>query len=282
LVAIYTFVATRNAPQSRRIWFGKILVVTGMVGSLLIAFYLLTPQAYRDTGRAMPATFWHHVIIGFGTNPAWPFGNLADQYRNCYPERPGFTLVPGMTDDTGGCVWAAYATRHGISWGPGLYTREFDVGIREAVLKIFWQYPYDSLVTFVYYKPLRILHTLGQYFEFSVPARWSFDHEQASAVPGLSVRVAVLIICEFAIFIGFVAFNRGCLSVRTLRPVYFGLILAAVSTCSLYIAAYSSPITSVDLFFYILALIGALIANLIAAIAQSIWPSGQQMPAASQ
>jgi hypothetical protein len=265
--AVYTFVATVGASQ-RRILFSKILVVLGVIGLSLLTFHALIPKAYSDTGRAQPATFWHHVIIGFGVNPNWPFGNLADQYRGCYPESPEQSLVPGMSDDNGGCAWAAYATQHGMKWDEELYDKNFDIGIREAVLKIIWSYPLQSLVTFVYYKPLRILHTLRTYFEFSISESWSSAHQLRPDGRGLSMTMGLLIIFQTATFLLFTVLNRAYLTLGALRQVYSAFVLGAISTCGLYVAAYSTPITSVDLFFYVLALIGTLTANLAATVAR--------------
>jgi hypothetical protein len=258
LFALYAFVATRRHSPNRSILYSKILIVAGMVISLLVIFSLLTPRAYRITGRAQPATVWHHVIMGFGANPSWPFGDLADQYRGCMPGQPNSSLVPGVQDLTGVCVWAAYAKRNGMSVEGELYDKNFDTATREAVLTILWQYPAQSLMTFIYYKPLTVLHTLALYFDFSIPTSWP---------------VRMLIICQIAVFLVFVALNRSCLAQHALRPIYFGFGLAALSACGLYIVAYSTPLTSLDLFFYLLAFIGIAIAGLVAGVARLIPPS---------
>jgi len=260
LFAIYSFIATPRA-QGKGILYGKILVVVGTVISLLVIFALLTPRAYRDTGRAQPETTWHHVMIGFGTNPNWPFGNLADVYRGCWPGKPNDSLVAGLSDFNGGCVWAAYAKRNGLSedqMGKELYDKSFDVATREAALSIFRQYPLQTFVTFVYYKPLAILHTLYVYFHFKFPATFS---------------VSILIICQMSVFLVFAALNRNYLSSQALMPVYFWFGLTAIAASGLYIIAYSSPLTSVDLFFNMLAFIGAVGAGLTAAAFRSFLPS---------
>ena len=149
---VTAFIATRGTSQNRRILFGKIVIVVGMVGSLLLTFAVLTPRAYRITGRGRSETTWHHVIIGFGANPNWPFGNLADSYRGCWPGKPNDSLVPGLTDFNGGCVWADYAKRHGISdnqIGDELYDRNFNAGTRDGVFRIVGAYPLiRSFMTF--------------------------------------------------------------------------------------------------------------------------------------
>ena len=259
--AIYGFIATRGESQSSRIFFGKISIIVLTVGSLLVTFILLTPQAYRLTGRARAETTWHHVIIGFGANPNWPFGNLADLYRGCTSGKPNDSLVPGLTDFNGGCVWADYAKRHGLSenqTAEELYDKNFNIATRQAVFRIFRLYPLQSLMTFVYYKPLMTFHTLAQYFRFSIPTSWP---------------TRILIICQIAVFLAFACLNRSYLSVRLVQPLYFGLVLGTVSTFGLYIVAYSTANTTADLFFYILALISTLIASLTAAVARSFWPS---------
>jgi hypothetical protein len=261
LVAMYTFVATRGLIKGRRILFGKALIVTGMIGLLLLAFTLVTPHAYRVTGRAEAETTWHHVIIGFGANPNWPFGNLADGYRGCWPGKPNDSLVPGLSDFNGGCMWAVYAKQHGLSdneMGDGLYDRDFNVATREAVFKIVRLYPFQALITFLYYKPLLTLHTLASYFDFSVPAAWP---------------VRVLIVCQIALFVGFAAYNRCCLSFRALMPIYSVFALGAITTSGLYVVAYSTLFTTTDLFFHILALICTFIASIVAQVVQRYWPT---------
>jgi hypothetical protein len=275
--AIFILIGSRHVRTSIKILLGKILVVAGVVASLSFAFNLVTPDAYKVSGRAQPATLWHHVIIGFGANPNWPFGDLADQYRGCYPERPQQSLVPGMSDDNGGCPWAAYASQHGINWGEGLYSKEFDAAIREAVFKIIWEYPIQSLITVIYYKPRMILHTLAEYFEL-VPGSWSGPGQLAETVPGLSVVVALFIVAQIVIFASFAVRHRAYFSIRATAPVYFAFFLGAISTCGLYLAAYSIAITSFDLFFYLCALIGALSATLIATLARLLWPPRELRP----
>ena len=261
LFALYAFIASRSDSEKRKILYGKILIVAGVVSSLLVGFFSLVPQAYKDTGRAQPETVWYHVIIGFGANPNWPFGNLADLYKGCMPGLPDKSLVPGYADFNGQCVWTAYAKENGISvnqMAEELFDKNFDAATKEGALKILWQYPAQSFVTFIYYKPLAILHTLRQYFHFSLPASWP---------------VRILIICQIAVFLIFASLNRSYLSTNVLRPIYFGFGLTAISACGLYILAYSSLITSVDLFFYILAFVSTGIANLTAAVARVFWPS---------
>jgi hypothetical protein len=261
LVAIYAFIAARGESKSRKVFFGKISIIALTVGSLLVTFALLTPQAYRLTGRARAETTWHHVIIGFGANPNWPFGNLADLYRGCTSGKPNDALVPGLADFNGECVWGDYAKRHGLSenrTAQELYDKNFNAATREAVFRIVRLYPLQSLVTFVYYKPLMTFHTLAQYFRFSIPTSWP---------------TRILIICQMAVFFVFACLNRSHLSVRLVRPLYFGLVLGTASAFGLYIVAYSTANTTADLFFYVLALIITLIANLSAAVARSFWPS---------
>src|SRR6202042_2703654 len=153
--------------------------------------------------------------------------------------------------------WAANAKRSGLSEdqiGEELYDKNFNAATKEAALNIFRQYPLQTLETFVYYKPLAILHTLYVYFHFKVPT---------------NVLVSILIICQMSTFLVFVALDRNYLSVQALMPVYFWFSLTAISASSLYIIAYSSPLTTVDLFFNILALIGTAAAGLAAAASRS-------------
>jgi hypothetical protein len=238
----------------------KVSVTTCVIGSLLIIFFATIPPIYRKTGRALPATTWHHVIIGYGTNPNWPFGNIADSYRGCWPDRPDDSFVSGMSDFNGKCAWAEYAKRHGLSasaFNPDLlYDKKFDVGIRDAVLKIFWLYPVQSFLTFAYYKPLSILRTLQIFLHFGVPS---------------SRCTTMFIICQAIVFAAFAVLNRCQLSVRVFRGLYVCCLLGTISASGLNVVAYSTPFTTLDLFFVVLVLAFLALASLFAATARSVW-----------
>jgi hypothetical protein len=261
LVAAYTFVATRRLVGGRGLLFRKVIIVAEMIGSILLVYVLVTPQAYRVTGRAGVETTWHHVIIGFGANPNWPFGALAGEYRGCWPGKPNDSLVPGLSDFNGGCFWAAYAKQHGLSdnqMGDELYDKEFNVATREAVFKIVEAYPSQAFITFIYYKPLLTLRTLASYFDFRVPWAWP---------------VSVLIVCQAALFMFFSTSNRHWLSFRAMRPVYAIFGLGILATSGMYVVAYSTLFTTTDLFFYVLVLIATSASGIAAQVAQWIWPT---------
>jgi hypothetical protein len=252
--ALYTMGRNRMA---RAVQLRKVIFIVGIVGATLVASRFAAPQAYRDTGRAGDM-FWHRFIISLGANPHWPFGTLAEEYKGCYPEMPERTLEPGIRDSNGGCFWSKYTERHHMSrneMNEHVYDKQFNTVIKDEFVRIARQYPIETLLTFVYYKPLLMRDTILQLFTFtgSLPA-WT----------------ALLIATQFLILFAFALVEAQSSSRITI--VCVSLALGAISTCGLYIVAWSNPATTGDLFFYLLALLATGLTALLVIVARLLAP----------
>src|SRR5208282_4169581 len=99
--------ARRRDPAGIRKVLGKGAFIAVLSAVLVASFYLWVPQGYKESGR-ITGLVWHRVLISLGLNPAWPFGDLSDEYASCKHyavSRQG--LVPGIYDANGGCIWEA-------------------------------------------------------------------------------------------------------------------------------------------------------------------------------
>jgi hypothetical protein len=236
----YAHYRARRERPARQAEFRKIIVVVAVIGAALIASKVVAPKAYRDTGRNGDM-IWGRIVVSLGVKPKWPFGTLAAEYKGCFPEEPDRTLEPDMNDFNLHCIWSDYAERHNMSrsekaWH--LYDGTFNKALRSALFKIVRRYPLDTLMTFIYYKPLLLGHTLLSLFTFTEP------------VPGW---VALLISAQFLVLFAFALIEAQ--SSSQIATVAISLGLGAISTCGLYIVAWANSWTTGDLFFYLLALL---------------------------
>jgi hypothetical protein len=241
----------------------KVIVIVGVLGATLIAPKLLVPQAYKDTGRNGDM-IWGRVFIALGVNPHWPFGTLADEYKGCWPEAPERTLGPGIRDFNLQCVWRKYAeVEHHMSsreMSDHMFDKDFNSVLLDTFVKIVRQYPVETLLTFVYYKPLAVRNSLLSLFDFTSPMLgWA----------ALLVAVQFLILFAFALV--------EAQSIRRIGTVCISLVLGGLSTCGLYIVAWSNDVNTGDLFFYLLALLGVGITALLAAGVRLLLYSGQKV-----
>src|SRR5262249_7482605 len=100
---------------------------------------------------------WHRTLVGFAVNPKWPFGDLHDRY-SC-PQITG-GLRRGGNDQNGQCVWLAAAVNQSrplTDVVADFYGAEYERVIRAAVIDIMARYPGQTALTFLYYKPRRML-----------------------------------------------------------------------------------------------------------------------------
>lgn len=146
----------------------KALIVIGVSGAALVAAKDLYPQVYRQAGRNGD-TVWARIFVSMGVSPHWPFGTLADEYRGCWPGAPTRSLEPGLGDFNWACAWSHYTERHHISphqMAEELFDRNFNAVLRADFFRIARRYPKETLLTFVYYKPLLLCKTLLSLFDF--------------------------------------------------------------------------------------------------------------------
>jgi len=213
-------------------------------------FYLWVLQAYKDTGRTT-GPVWHVVLIGLGTNPDWPFGNLRDVYASCKPYTPPYyatpqSLVPDVKDWNGHCIWAVYALEHGIPPAEmirGIYSGRYETVMKQAFFKIAREYPMEVFETFFYYKPLRILATMRQLAEFGAPGK----------TLGIKLLLLALPLAQGAALVAFVVFGASGEPENHLRLLIGALLLFSIWCVVPYFVAWSKPHTSAELLFYIVS-----------------------------
>ena len=261
----YALYNARRDRAARAVQFRKVAVIAGLVGATLLASNIVAPHGYRGTGRNGDM-IWHRVFIAMGVNPAWPFGSLAEEYMGCSPPETEKTLEPGIADFNGQCVWSAYALQHHLSAGElawHVYDRQYNKVLRGALIRIAEQYPLETLLTFVYYKPLMLGDTLLSLFSFTY------------SLPGW---VALLVAAQFLVLFAFALIEAQSSSHIALVSV--SLALAAVSTCGLYFVAWGSVWTTGDLFFYLLALLTVGMIALLTAAARLLLCPGPKVATA--
>jgi len=255
--AVYALYQASRDRAARKGQLHKVIVIVCLLGATLVASRVAAPQAYRDAGRNGDM-FWHRFIISLGANPHWPFGNLAEEYKGCYPEQPEKTLQPGILDFNGGCFWSEYTERHHMSrseFNDHVFDKEFNAAIKDVFLRIAREYPIETFLTFIYYKPLVLADTLRSLFAFS---------DRMPGWAALLVSAQLLILFSFALV--------AAQSSSRMGVVCFSLALGAISTCGLYIAAWSNPATTGDLFFYLLALLATGLTALLIVVSKLLVP----------
>jgi hypothetical protein len=227
---------------------GAFMAVLGAV--FVGSFYLWVPEAYRESGRTM-GVFWHRVLVGLGANPAWPFGNLRDTYSSCAPYMPQRyntpqSLVPGILDWNGRCIWWAYALDHGLKPGEALeeiFGGRYESVMKQAFFEIAREYPREVWETFIYYKPILILTSIRKLLVFRLPAE-TF---------GIKSLLVVLLLAQAGTLAAFVGACRPGLSEDGTRRLTGALLLFSAWSLSPLLVARSVPFTTADLLFYIFA-----------------------------
>jgi hypothetical protein len=253
----YALYRARRDGAVRVVKLRKVIVIVGLVGATLVASKVVTPHAYRATGRSGDM-IWHRVFIGMGANPHWPFGSLAEEYKGCWPPEMEKTINPGIADYNGHCVWNAYALQHHMSGGESaahVYDGQYNKVLRNELIRIANQYPRETLLTFIYYKPLMLRDTLLSLFTFTDP------------LPGWT---PLLVMAQFLVLFAFALVEAQ--SSSRMAVVFISLALGAISTCGLYIVAWSFSSTTGDLFFYLLALSAGGVVALLSAVGRLLLP----------
>jgi hypothetical protein len=215
-------------------------------------YYAVVLNAYKQSGY-VGDLFWHRLFISYGTNPGWPFGNLNDVYSACKRDIPR-GLVAGIVDHNGHCVWDASVIDRGLSSDYAhdrLYSSEYERALRRAFFKVLVAYPRESIATFLYYKPIMIIDTLR--------ALVRLDPEM-----GL-IRKVVLIVQAF-LLVGFALLGFAWRPAGRLAVMAGTIALVGAGTFGLYLAAWSTILTSSDLVCYLFMLIGLAAVAAIAAV----------------
>ena len=166
------------------------------VAGVMIFLYAVVPAVFPDqaaSGR-LQSLIWHRAFVSYGLNPDWPFPGVAEQYA-C-PQVPGGITHRG-TDGNGHCVWFAAAmnqSRPVAEVWAGIYGTQYELVMRDAFFDVVTRYPRETLATFLYYKPLKMI-----------------DATRRSLIPGPAMppSVGALALLQFLLVAGFLATERG-------------------------------------------------------------------------
>jgi hypothetical protein len=215
-------------------------------------YYSVVLNAYKQSGY-VGDLFWHRIFISYGANPAWPFGTLNDVYSACKRGIPR-GLVAGIVDQNGHCVWNAYVLDRGLSSGYAnsqLYSSEYERALRSAFFKVLVAYPRESIATFLYYKPIMIIHALRALVRLD---------------PEMGLLREIVLIGQAFLLVGFAFLGFACWPARRLAVMAGTIALVGAGTFGLYLAAWSTVLTSSDLVCYLFMLIGLAAVAVIAAV----------------
>ena len=164
------------------------------LAAMLMFLFGLGPLAFSDqaaSGR-LHSVVWHRVFISLSVNPNWPFPGLHDRYQ-CPLIPGGLRFVERGRDFNGHCVWLAAPMNQSRPIGEinaGLYGADYERVLRDAFFDVAIHHPFETLATFLYYKPRLIV---DQTVKALTP--WS----------GVPRRVAALATAQMLLLIGFLA-----------------------------------------------------------------------------
>jgi hypothetical protein len=259
----------REAERLRTL-FGK-LAVMGLVSvASLSVIAAAVPRDYLTEGRFGPS-IWERVTIGLGTNPAWPFAGVADMF-DCKEFIPQ-GLQPGPRDANGHCIWFDYVLKHHIPIEKAvekLLDSSYETAMREAFFKIAAHNPADVLITFVYYKPLRIVTSIARSMKFNFGGDQSraIDPAGFPVVPYPPLAIGLLLV---SLAVALVHFGIGAVSTAELPRIVGVALLLAAFTLPNYFAVWAMPHTAADLLLFCLFGLGLAVGAMLVA-ARSVLP----------
>ena len=204
------------------------------LAALLACVYGLFPLSFPEQAQSgrLQSVVWHRAVVSLSINPAWPFPGLQDRYK-C-PLIPGALAHRGK-DSIGHCVWFAAPMNQSLpvaEVAAGLYGADYERTMRDAFFDIAAHYPFETLATFLYYKPY-----------------WMIDQTLKALAPWpkAPTPVAVLAAIEMLLLVGFLAIapppERG-VKLRAAK-----MIAAAIVLCALipHLEAWTNPPTGQEL-----------------------------------
>lgn len=235
------------------------VVALGVVG--VIAATL--PFNYLAEGR-FGTVIWHRVNASLGVNPAFPYPGLADMFE-CKEEIPE-GILPGVLDRNGHCMFHDYLIRHKIIAYPdtAIYGRLYETAMRDAFFRILNRYPVEVLTTFLYYKPLSILHSLAYDLALLAPS--------GAVTPYLPIASGL-----FLAMIAVTAYFAP-IPPANLRQTSTVALVSAAWTIPPYFVAWAAPHTSIDLLFYFLFLVGLGLAAIPVGMRALMWRPQPETP----
>jgi hypothetical protein len=164
-------------------------------------------------------------------NPSLPIGELNKMYPCEKYVAEG--IPPGIGDPGAGCIWMAYVIEHNIPedalWDK-YYNAEFEAVMRSAFFRIATKFPWLTLETFVYYKPMQIIASIEAALQFN------FSHYSPLSIVLLVASLAM------ALFAATTAVEIG----RATAVV----LLAMLFNTAAYLAAYANFATVADISLY--------------------------------
>ncbi len=247
---LLTLGARRRDPAGFRSLLRNGAFVAFLSAVLVASFYLWVPEAYKESGRTT-GLVWHRVLVSLGANPAWPFGNLRDVYSSCKRYSPSQyatpqSLVRGVADWNGQCIWEAYALEHGLTPAEmieGIYGGRYEAAMKDAFFEITRKYPMEVFETFFYYKPILILTSTSYLIGFGAPGK-TF---------GIKLLLLALPLAQAAALVAFVVFGASGEPENRLRLLIRALLLFSIWSIVPYFVAWSKPHTSAELVFYVVS-----------------------------
>jgi hypothetical protein len=204
------------------------------LAAMLACLFGLVPLSFPDqmkSGR-LHSVVWHRALVSLSINPDWPFPGLQDRYE-CPLIKAGLGH-PGA-DSIGHCVWFAASMNQSRPIGEvaaDLYGADYERAARNAFFDISTHYPFETLKTFLYYKPS------WMFYEIRIALAW---WPQA---PHDVVALAVVQMLLLAVFLAMVpAPDRGT------KPRAGKMIAAAVVLSALipHLIAWTNPPTGQEL-----------------------------------
>jgi hypothetical protein len=127
---------------------------------LLVCLYGVLPRAFPEVAASgrLETVVWHRAFIGFSSNPNWPFPGLHERYK-CPLFPKGLWNDGG--DTNGQCVWFAAPinqSRSAEEINADVYGADYDRAMRDAFFYVVFHYPFETLATFLYYKPYGMIY----------------------------------------------------------------------------------------------------------------------------
>ncbi len=213
------------------------LATVGIASAVLAitVAYVVLPE-WRTEGR-FHTIVWTRINQSLGLNPNLPIAGLNKMFpcQKYVPEG-----IPAAIGDQGtGCIWYAYVIEHNIPfavlWNKS-FGGEFEAVMRRAFFRIVSEYPWETLQTFVYYKPKAVVDSITYSLQFDF-----------SAYPPLALALLLASLGT--------ALLAAATAIETGREAAV-VMVAALFTTTAYMAAYANPAVSGDLLLYCLIAAG--------------------------
>jgi hypothetical protein len=206
------------------------LATIGVAGlTLLVALALIVSPQWLTTGR-FHTIIWTRAVESLGLNPSLPIGELNKMYpcKKYVPEG----IPSGIGDQGAGCIWLAYVIEHNIPEGAlwnKTFNAEFEAVMRSAFFRIATKFPWLTLETFVYYKPMQTITSIEATLQFHL------SHYSPLSIVLLVASLAMALFAATAVEIG-----------RETAVV----LLAMLFNTAAYLAATADSATVADMSLY--------------------------------